>query len=140
MLRHSLAYHGVGMTAVAHAAGWGLWILVALLALFAWHTVLVDALVGRRVRFINTASAVVLTWLASWFVILEQLNKLHLLWILPVVFVVLDLLRSVRFPRAAPPARSLAGASALKTRTTAGPDRKHNRAGDASKPVTVEQI
>ena len=81
------------MSVVAYAAGWGIWILVAVLALFAWHSVLVDVLVGRRVRFINTASAVVLTWLASWFVILDQLNKLHLLWILPTVFVVIDLLR-----------------------------------------------
>ena len=73
--------------------GWTVWVLAVLLALFAWHVVLVTVLEARRVRFMNAASAVVLTWLASWFVIVD-LNKLHLLWMLPAVFVALDVLQS----------------------------------------------
>jgi len=112
------------MSVVAHAAGWGLWILVALLALFAWHTVLVDGLVGRRLRFINTASAVVLTWLASWFVILDQLNKLHLLWILPAVFVALDLLRPESLPT-----RGLSSAVTTSSSPNAGNEEPIDPAG-----------
>jgi hypothetical protein len=127
------------MTAVAHAAGWGLWILIALAALFAWHTVLVDALIGRRVRFINTASAVVLTWLASWFVILD-LNKLHLLWIVPTVFVALDFLRPTRLPREAGPGAVTGGRKRTGDETTDVPAGRDKTAADEPKPVTVEPI
>jgi hypothetical protein len=127
------------MTAVAHTAGWGLWVLVALSALFAWHTVLVDALVGRRVRFINSASAVVLTWLASWFLILDQLNKLHLLWILPTVLVALDLLQPVRLRRAAYPAAVAGGRTRGGDETATVPDGRPATATEEPKPVTVEQ-
>src|SRR5262245_50033346 len=75
-----------------HVFEWALWSLVALAALFAWHMVLVTRLEERRVGFMTAASAVVLTWLASWFVIAD-LNKLHLLWMLPTVFVALDVLQ-----------------------------------------------
>ena len=80
------------MAVALHGLGWGLWTLVVLCALFAWHTVLVTLLDSRRVRFMQAASAVVLTWLASWFVIVD-LNKLHLLWMLPVAFAALDFLQ-----------------------------------------------
>lgn len=80
------------MTAALHALEWTVWGVAVLLALFAWHVVLVTVLEARRVRFMNAASAVVLTWLASWFVIAD-LNKLHLLWMLPTVFVALELLQ-----------------------------------------------
>ena len=79
-------------TAALQILGWTAWALAALLALFAWHVVLVTLLEARRVRFMNAASAVVLTWLASWFAIVD-LNKLHLLWMLPTAFVALDLLQ-----------------------------------------------
>ena len=91
-VRASHAYHGDSMTAALQILGWTAWALAAVLALFAWHVVLVTLLEARRVRFMNAASAVVLTWLASWFVIVD-LNKLHLLWMLPTVFVALDLLQ-----------------------------------------------
>jgi hypothetical protein len=81
------------MAAALYVLEWGLWALVVLLALFAWHTILVSVLDGRRVRFMTAASALVLTWLASWFAIVADLNKLHLLWILPAVFVALDFLQ-----------------------------------------------
>lgn len=80
------------MTAALYIVGWTVWAFAVLLALFAWHVVLVTLLEARRVRFMKAASAVVLTWLASWFVIVD-LNKLHLLWMLPIVFVALDLLQ-----------------------------------------------
>ena len=90
---------GAEMTAVLDSVGWTVWGLVVLLAVFAWHTVLVMLLEGRRLRFMNAASAVALTWLASWFIILD-LDKLHLIWMLPAVFLVLDLLSSrARAPR-----------------------------------------
>ena len=89
------------MTVALNVLGWGLWVLAVLLALFAWHTVLVTLLEGRRVRFVTAASAVVLTWLASWFLIVD-LNKLHLLWALPAAFIALDFLHPGvrRTPRA----------------------------------------
>lgn len=80
-------------TAALQILGWTVWVLAVLLALFAWHVVLVTLLEARRVRFMNAASAVVLTWLASWFVIVD-LEKLHLIWVLPAVFVALDVLQS----------------------------------------------
>jgi hypothetical protein len=79
------------MTAL-HVLGWIVWGVAVLLALFAWHVVLVTILEGRKVRFMNAASAVVLTWLASWFVIVD-LNKLHLLWMLPTVFFAIEFLQ-----------------------------------------------
>ena len=80
------------MTAALYVLGWTAWVIAVVLALFAWHVVLVTLLEERRVRFMQAASAVVLTWLVSWFVIVD-LNKLHLLWMLPTVFVALDLLQ-----------------------------------------------
>ena len=69
-----------------------------------WHVTLAE---HRRSRFANAASAVVLTWFSAWFLIVDEMNKLHLLWMLPLAFCLLEFIRPASEARSvsSPPRR-----------------------------------
>ena len=71
-------------------AGWSIWCLVVLVALYFWARIGIDFYTGFPLRYADCACALAYTLLGSWFFIIYDWNKLHLLWlaILPLLALV----------------------------------------------------
>jgi hypothetical protein len=62
-------------------ASWSVWCLVALMALYFWARIGIDFYTGYPLRYADCACALAYTLLCSWFFIIYDWNKLHLLWL-----------------------------------------------------------
>ena len=62
-------------------ASWSAWCLVALMALYFWARIGIDFYTGYSLRYSDCLCALAYTLLCSWFVIIDDWNKLHMLWL-----------------------------------------------------------
>src|SRR6266496_6557504 len=62
-------------------AGWSAWCLVALMALYFWARIGIDFYTGYALRYSDCLCALAYTLLCSWFFIIDDWNKLHMLWL-----------------------------------------------------------
>ena len=66
-------------------AGWVVWCLVAGAALLSWGLLTSKAAVGEKHILVDAFQALSYTLLAVWFYVLPEWNKLHLLWVVPLL-------------------------------------------------------
>ena len=62
-------------------ASWSAWCLVVLMALYFWARIGIDFYTGYPLRYSDCVCALAYTLLCSWFVIIDDWNKLHMLWL-----------------------------------------------------------
>lgn len=67
--------------------GWTIWSAVAVLTLFYWGDIFADVFAGQRPTYALLSQALLFTLLLIATAIAHGLNKLHLLWLTPVMFV-----------------------------------------------------
>ena len=67
-------------------AGWVVWCLVAGAALLSWGLLTSKAAIGEKRILFDAFQALSYTLLAVWFYVLPEWNKLHLLWVVPLLF------------------------------------------------------
>ena len=65
--------------------GWLLWCLVAGAALLSWALLTSKAAIGEKIILADASQALFFTLLAVWFYLLPEWNKLHLLWLAPLL-------------------------------------------------------
>jgi hypothetical protein len=65
--------------------GWVLWCMVAGAALLSWALLTSKAAIGEKVILVDASQALFFTLLAVWFYLLPEWNKLHLLWLAPLL-------------------------------------------------------
>ena len=66
-------------------AGWLVWCLVAGAALLSWALLTSKAAIGEKSILVVAFQALSYTLLAVWFYLLPEWNKLHLLWVVPLL-------------------------------------------------------
>ena len=66
-------------------AGWLVWCLVAGAAVFSWALLTSKAAIGDKIILVDASQALSYTLSAVWFYLLPEWNKLHLLWIVPLL-------------------------------------------------------
>jgi len=62
-------------------ASWSAWCLVVLMALYFWARIGIDFYTGYPLRYADCACALAYTLLCSWFFIIYDWDKLHMLWL-----------------------------------------------------------
>jgi hypothetical protein len=62
-------------------AGWSTWCLVALAALYFWARIGVDVYTHYPPRYSDSLCALSLTLFCTWFLIIPDWDKLHMLWL-----------------------------------------------------------
>ena len=65
--------------------GWLVWCLVAGAALLSWGLLTSKAANGEKRILVDAFQALSYTLLAVWFYVLPEWNKLHLLWVVPLL-------------------------------------------------------
>ena len=66
-------------------AGWLVWCLVAGAALLSWALLTSKAAIGEKSILVDASQALSYTLLAVWFYLFPEWNKLHLLWVVPLL-------------------------------------------------------
>jgi len=64
-------------------AGWSTWCLVALVALYFWARMGIDFYTQYPPRYSDSLCALSLTLFCTWFLIISDWDKLHMLWLAP---------------------------------------------------------
>jgi hypothetical protein len=62
-------------------ASWSAWCLVALMACYFWARIGIDFYTGYSLRHSDCLCALAYTLLCTWFFIIYDWNKLHMLWL-----------------------------------------------------------
>src|SRR6266566_8061907 len=62
-------------------ASWSAWCLVALMACYFWARIGIDFYTGYALRHSDCICALAYTLLCTWFFIIYDWNKLHMLWL-----------------------------------------------------------
>ena len=62
-------------------AGWFIWCLVAMMALYFWARMGIDFYTSYPPRYSDCLCALALTLVCSWFFIIYDWDKLHMLWL-----------------------------------------------------------
>src|ERR1700730_10110747 len=62
-------------------ASWSAWCLVMLMALYFWARIGIDFYTGYPLRYSDCLCALAYTLLCTWFFIIYDWNKLHMLWL-----------------------------------------------------------
>jgi hypothetical protein len=75
-------------------AEWGVWFLIAFAAALHWGLITSDAFVGHRIKLRDALQAWAYTVLCGWFFIIQEWNKLHMLWLALLPFLVAQRLSS----------------------------------------------
>ena len=67
-------------------SGWILWCLVVGAALIGWVRISAKAATHETIYVADSAQVLLLTLLASWFYLIPEWEKLHLLWLAPLFY------------------------------------------------------
>jgi Na+-driven multidrug efflux pump len=70
-------------------AGWSVWCLVAAMALYFWARIGIDFYTNHPPRYSDCLCALALTLCCTWFLIIYDWNKLHMLWLAMLVLLAL---------------------------------------------------
>ena len=62
-------------------ASWSAWCLVVLMALYFWARIGIDFYTAYPPRYSDCLCALAYTLMCSWFFIIDDWNKLHMLWL-----------------------------------------------------------
>jgi hypothetical protein len=74
------------MSVIWSVSGWALWCLVAGAAILGWAKISSAVAAGETVYSLDAAPVLALTLLASWFYVMAEWDKLHLLWLVPLLY------------------------------------------------------
>jgi hypothetical protein len=80
--------------ALLRFAEWSVWFLIAFAAALHWGLITSDAFVGHRIKLRDALQAWAYTVLCGWFFIIPEWNKLHMIWLALLPFLIAQRLSS----------------------------------------------
>jgi hypothetical protein len=85
---------GVTMWRALEIAGWTVWFLIAFAAAIHWALITSDAFVGPRIKLRDALQAWAYPVLCGWFFIIPEWNKVHMIWLALIPFLIAQRLSS----------------------------------------------
>lgn len=94
--------------------GWAIWGVFLVASIIYWAEISFDILSGAHLLISDACRALAFTFLASWFLLVPEWNKLHLFWLALLILTVADCLEYRRLPPLIRMMRGIAGRQPIK--------------------------